>query len=119
MPLSDQIRTEIVRYAERFLGTPHDEMDCSHFVYYVYKHFLPNFPYMPSSRYLESPLFRHIGSSEMKPADLILWNGHIAVLVNPIQGSFIGSQTSTGVAVATMSNPYWQQRRPLALLTLC
>jgi peptidoglycan DL-endopeptidase CwlO len=116
MPLSSDVRIQIIDYAKTFLGTPHDQMDCSHFLWTVFKSFFPTFPYLQSDQYLMSPIFKRV-NEQMQPADIIVWNGHVALVVNPAAGSFIGSQTSTGVAITSMSNPYWQQRRPIAYLT--
>lgn len=117
MSLSPEMRSAIVGYARQFIGTQHNAMDCSHFIWRVLNNFFPNFPYMQSAAYLTSPLFHRV-TSQVQPADLIVWQGHIAFVVDPVQGLFIGSQTSTGVAVASLRNPYWAQRRPEAYLTI-
>ncbi|TGB00141.1 hypothetical protein E4665_00235 [Sporolactobacillus shoreae] len=52
-----------------------------------------------------------VSYSQAKPGDLIFFdtyktNGHVGIYLGG--GRFIGSQDSTGVAVVSMSNPYWQ-----------
>ncbi|MFT8710173.1 MAG: NlpC/P60 family protein [Sporolactobacillus sp.] len=51
-----------------------------------------------------------VSLSQAKPGDLIFFdtyktNGHVGIYLGG--GRFIGSQSSTGVAVASLSNPYW------------
>lgn len=51
-----------------------------------------------------------VSYSQAKPGDLIFFdtyqtNGHVGIYLGG--GRFIGSQDSTGVAVVSMSNPYW------------
>jgi cell wall-associated NlpC family hydrolase len=117
MPLDSNVRVQIINYAESFLGTPHDQIDCSHFLWIVFKQFFPKFPYLQSDQYPTSVLFTSV-QGEMQSADVLVWNGHVALVVNPVAGSFIGSQTSRGVAITSLSNPYWAQRKPIAYLTL-
>lgn len=54
---------------------------------------------------------RQVSTSEMKPGDLVFFDtykrdGHVGIYIGG--GKFIGSQSSTGVAVASMSNGYWK-----------
>ena len=51
-----------------------------------------------------------VSTSEMRPGDLVFFNtyktdGHVGIYLGG--GKFIGSQSSTGVAVANMSSGYW------------
>ncbi|MDR7075988.1 peptidoglycan hydrolase CwlO-like protein [Neobacillus niacini] len=53
---------------------------------------------------------RKVSTSEMRPGDLVFFNtyktdGHVGIYLGG--GNFIGSQNSTGVAVANMSSGYW------------
>lgn len=52
-----------------------------------------------------------VSYSQAKPGDLVFFdtyktNGHVGIYLGG--GRFIGSQSSTGVAVVSMSNPYWR-----------
>lgn len=54
---------------------------------------------------------RQIPASELQPGDLIFFNtykkdGHVGIYLG--NGKFIGSQSSTGVAIADMSKGYWK-----------
>jgi peptidoglycan hydrolase CwlO-like protein len=53
---------------------------------------------------------RSVSTSEMRPGDLVFFNtykadGHVGIYLGG--GKFIGSQSSTGVAIANMSSGYW------------
>jgi peptidoglycan DL-endopeptidase CwlO len=53
-----------------------------------------------------------VSASDMQPGDLVFFNtyktdGHVGIYIGG--GKFIGSQSSTGVAVANMSSGYWAQ----------
>ncbi|WP_071394460.1 coiled-coil domain-containing protein [Bacillus tuaregi] len=53
-----------------------------------------------------------VPASEMRPGDMVFFNtyktdGHVGIYIGG--GKFIGSQSSTGVAIANMSSGYWAQ----------
>jgi peptidoglycan hydrolase CwlO-like protein len=53
-----------------------------------------------------------VPASQVRPGDLVFFNtyktnGHVGIYIGG--GNFIGSQSSTGVAVANMSGGYWAQ----------
>ena len=53
-----------------------------------------------------------VSVSEMRPGDLVFFDtykkdGHVGIYIG--NGRFIGSQSSTGVAIANMTSGYWKQ----------
>lgn len=82
--------------------------DCSGFVSWAYSQAGIKLPAYTES--LKS-VGRQVSASEMKPGDLVFFNtykrdGHVGIYIGG--GKFIGSQSSTGVAVANMSSGYWK-----------
>lgn len=56
---------------------------------------------------------RPVPESDMKPGDLVFFDtykkdGHVGIYIG--NGKFIGSQSSTGVAIADMSGGYWKEK---------
>ncbi len=56
---------------------------------------------------------RQVPASEMRYGDLVFFNtyktdGHVGIYIGG--GKFIGSQNSTGVAIADMTSGYWKQK---------
>lgn len=100
--------------AESWMSThghvSHDEVDCSHFVTAVIKASdSPGFRYITADEFMSSPHFYRVDAPEA--GDLVHWPGHIAVVIDPAMGTFIGSQSSTGVAKTSYkTNPYWSGR---------
>ena len=81
--------------------------DCSGFVSWAFKQ--GGYNIGSSTSVLRSPGTR-VSASEMKPGDLVFFDtyktdGHVGIYLGG--GKYIGSQSSTGVAVANMSSGYW------------
>jgi cell wall-associated NlpC family hydrolase len=56
---------------------------------------------------------RQVPASDMRPGDLVFFDtykrdGHVGIYIGG--GQFIGSQSSTGVAIANMTSGYWANR---------
>lgn len=82
--------------------------DCSGFVSWAYSQAGVKLP-----AYTESlkGVGRQVSSSDMRPGDLVFFDtykrdGHVGIYIGG--GKFIGSQSSTGVAIANMSSGYWK-----------
>lgn len=106
---------EIADAAEQWMRThghvSHDEIDCSHFVTAVLQASVaPGFAYLTADGFLSSGLFTRV--DQPARGDLVHWPGHVAIILDPIAGTFIGSQSSTGVDVANYKyGPYWARRQ--------
>ena len=87
---------------------PPQRRDCSHFVHTIYER--AGFPYS-----YENSIAMYDGTSEFErvtrpqPGDLIVWRGHMGVIVNPVQHSFFSS-LRTGLGVERYDSPYWKKR---------
>jgi cell wall-associated NlpC family hydrolase len=102
---------EIAQHArdfERLAGREirYSEMVCNQFVIAVLRATVdPSFPMIRADEFPHSPRFYRVESPA--PGDLVHWPGHIGIVLDPDRGEFIGSQTSTGVAVANYKSGYW------------
>jgi cell wall-associated NlpC family hydrolase len=124
------LRTAMLEVASEWKGVPYGPdggdskqgVDCSHFVYQV----------LNTARERAAPVgaapkridYRNTFALESsgtwypvtlpEPGDLVVWraragdtSGHVGIIVDAQAGTFIGSQTSTGVAVASYTTGYW------------
>ncbi|USK31514.1 bifunctional lytic transglycosylase/C40 family peptidase (plasmid) [Bacillus sp. CMF21] len=87
--------------------------DCSSFVHWAFKEVGFDLGPLTST---STETLKHLGEpvspENMKPGDLVFFNtykrdGHVGIYVGG--GKFIGAQSSTGVAVADMSEGYWKE----------
>ena len=92
------------------LGGPgsRSKPDCSHLVHQIYSR--AGFPYPYSS---SSDLYSGISEFQRvttpQPADLIVWPGHMGIVVSPAEHSFYSSLRS-GVGVDYYDSSYWRGR---------
>jgi NlpC/P60 family len=84
------------------------EMDCSHFVQYLYESVGLYYGYAPS-RILYDGMegFRRVRHPE--PGDLIVWRGHVGIVVDPEEATFLSALRS-GVKTASYQSSYWKRR---------
>jgi hypothetical protein len=82
--------------------------DCSHFVHGLYQR--AGFPYAYAS---SADLYSGIDPFERvtmpQAGDLVVWRGHVGIVVNPMQHSFF-SLLRTGRGVESYDSPYWRRR---------
>lgn len=87
--------------------------DCSSFVHWAFKEVGVDLGPLTST---STETLKHLGepvsAENMKPGDLVFFNtykrdGHVGIYVGG--GKFIGAQSSTGVAIADMSEGYWKE----------
>ncbi len=90
-------------------GVTTSGFDCSGFTQYAFRAAGVNLPRTASAQYSAST---KISQSEAKPGDLVFFNqtgsiDHVGIYLG--NGSFIGAQSSSGVAVAEINQYYWGQ----------
>jgi cell wall-associated NlpC family hydrolase len=87
------------------------ETDCSHLVHAIYGQAGFSYPYASSSElYQGTDSFRRV--SKPQPGDLVVWNGHVGIVVNPGRRMFF-SFLSQGPGIDTYNAQYWKERGPL------
>ncbi len=108
---------QVIEAGEPHLGTPYtwagrtpNGFDCSGFVNWAFAQ--ADVSVGSSTSVLQNQGER-VSVSDMKPGDLVFFdtykkNGHVGIYVG--DNKFIGSQNSTGLAVADMSRGYWKSK---------
>jgi peptidoglycan DL-endopeptidase CwlO len=93
--------------------------DCSGFVTYVYKTVFPTYVHLNTDAIESSPQYTRVVSP--RPGDLVFfkkgtnpfdkktYGNHVGVMLDG--STWIGSQTSTGAARVTLTNPWWGARQ--------
>jgi hypothetical protein len=88
-----------------------DKPDCSHLVHQIYE--LSGFPYPYASSfdlYDGIDKFRRVPTP--RPGDLVVWRGHVGILINAVEHTFYSS-VSSGFRTENYDGPYWRtQGRP-------
>ena len=85
--------------------------DCSHLVHQIYE--LAGFAYPYASSYdLYDGIDNFRRVSEPRPGDLIVWRGHVGIVINAVEHTFYSS-VSSGFRTENYDGPYWrEQGRP-------
>ena len=86
----------------------HAKRDCSHLVHAIYDQ--AGFPYSYASSsdlYAGAPEFERVAHAQ--PGDLVVWRGHVGILVNPARHVFFSAMRS-GPGIDTYDAPYWKRR---------
>ena len=82
--------------------------DCSHFVHQIYVSAGFEYPYASSfDIYMGDENFQRVRIPQA--GDLIVWPGHIGIVVDPVKHSFY-SLVSTGLEAQDYEGPYWKSR---------
>src|SRR5215469_6255944 len=91
-------------YERQERGTP----DCSHLVHQIYLLAGFDYPYASSfDLYAGSENFRRVKSPQI--GDLIIWPGHVGIVLDPVQHTFYSSVHS-GLQAEFYDGPYWRAR---------
>ena len=84
------------------------ELDCSHFVQFLYEQAGLYYGYTPSKVLYEGIKdFKRV--MHPKAGDLIVWPGHVGIVVNPNETTFLSALRS-GVKTASYESNYWKRR---------
>jgi len=82
--------------------------DCSHLVHQTYLDAGYEYPYASSFElYAGSENFERVRNPQ--PGDLIVWPGHVGIVLEPLEHSFY-SLVSTGLEAQNYQGPYWKSR---------
>lgn len=85
-----------------------EKPDCSHFVNAIYERAGLEFDYASSSDLFEGiDGFRRVYRPQ--PGDLIVWRGHVGIVVDPDEHTFYSS-VITGFAIESYRSRYWLTR---------
>lgn len=88
--------------------TRRSKTDCSHLVHEVYERAGFEYEYASSGElYQGTSEFRQV--KHPQPGDLVVWPGHVGIVVNPAQRSFYSALTS-GLGVDAYDSDYWKAR---------
>ena len=86
----------------------HTNMDCSHFVHTLYERIGLHYDYATSrTLYRGLQEFRRV--SEPQLGDLIVWRGHVGIVVEPEQHTFL-SAIAKAVRLSSYTSQYWAKR---------
>jgi cell wall-associated NlpC family hydrolase len=84
------------------------DLDCSHFVQYLYEQAGLYYGYAPSrTLYDGMEGFRRVSHPEA--GDLIVWRGHVGIVVDPDEATFLSALRS-GVKTSSYESHYWKRR---------
>ncbi|MCU1270631.1 MAG: hypothetical protein JWN74_1925 [Acidobacteriaceae bacterium] len=82
--------------------------DCSHLVHAIYERAGFSYPYASSSDlYRGTDDFRRV--ADPQPGDLVVWRGHVGIVVNPAQSVFF-SYLRHGPGTDNYDAQYWRRR---------
>ena len=84
------------------------DLDCSHFVQSLFERAGLYYGYAPSRVLYEGmPGFKRVYHPQ--PGDLIVWPGHVGIVVDPEEETFLSALRS-GVKTASYTSRYWKRR---------
>lgn len=101
---------QVIKVAWKNLSKFDSAIDCSHLVNQIYEQAGLHYQYATSNE-----LYRGVDGFQRvrtpQPADLIVWPGHVGVVVNPQEHSFYSSLNS-GLKMDEYDSPVWLARGP-------
>lgn len=106
--LTKEDRSSVLAVALHAKKPRHPGHDCSHLVHDIYAG--AGFPYSYADSddlYEGAKGFRRV--SQPQPADLVVWHGHVGIVVRPSKHEFF-SMLSTGPGIDDYRSRYWKTR---------
>ena len=85
------------------------DMDCSHLVHYLYQQSGLYYDYAPSLSLYKGEVQEFRRVSRPRAGDMIVWRGHVGIVVDPADHSFVSALRS-GVRVSSYVSHYWKAR---------
>jgi hypothetical protein len=87
-----------------------DKPDCSHLVHDVYAEAGLDYEYATTDEIFDGvKSFQRVRNPQ--PGDLVVWQGHVGIVIDPEDTSFYSSVIS-GFSVSSFSSSYWMNRGP-------
>lgn len=85
------------------------DMDCSHLVHYLFQRNGLDYDYANSMSLYKGEVKEFRQVIHPHAGDVIVWHGHVGIVVDPVEHSFI-SALRTGVKVSSYVSQYWKGR---------
>jgi cell wall-associated NlpC family hydrolase len=95
----------LIRMGQQIEST---ELDCSHFVQWLFERAGLYYGYAPS-RVLYAGMSGFKRVYHPKRGDLIVWPGHVGIVIDPEEETFLSALRS-GVKTASYTSRYWKRR---------
>jgi len=83
-------------------------LDCSHFTHYLFERVGLEYSYANSSS-LYDGVNEFYRVRQPEAGDLIVWRGHVGIVVDPEERTFL-SKLRSGVKIASYDSRYWKRR---------
>ena len=106
--LTKDDRSSLIAVALHSKAARQAEHDCSHLVHSIYERAGFPYPYADSEDlYSGATSFRRVAHPQ--PADLVVWHGHVGIVVRPAGHQFF-SFLSKGPGIDDYRSHYWKSR---------
>lgn len=85
------------------------ELDCSHFVHRIFERSGLPYAYAPSVSLYQGEVAQFRRVYRPQAGDLIVWLGHVGIVVDPVAQTFLSALRS-GVKIAAYDSRYWKKK---------
>jgi cell wall-associated NlpC family hydrolase len=85
------------------------DLDCSHFVHRLFERSGLPYAYAPSVSLYKGEVAQFRRVHHPQAGDLIVWLGHVGIVVDPVAQTFLSALRS-GVRVAAYDSHYWKKK---------